>query len=262
MHENRILLEDSGAGISTIVINRPEQRNAIDLEMWHRLAQVIALLQDDDETRVVVMRGAGDNAFASGADISELRLLTDRENHMRRSELRDAVFSAITNCRCPVIAMVNGFCIGAGCQLALACDLRIASDRSKFGIPAAKLGVVSSYSMTQRLVASVGPVAAKEILLIGEPIDAQRALQIGLVNRVVPSEFLAEVTYGIARVIAGNAPLSVHAAKRMIAKCLSYQEGIDHSDVDELEFQAFQSEDAAEGLRSFLEKRKPRWVGR
>lgn len=256
-----LLFEKEGR-IATITLNRPEQRNALTTNMWVRIAEVMNSLQDDDEVRAVVIRGAGDKAFASGADIAELHHQTSRESHTRQTEILEAALNSIINYRFPVIAMINGFCMGAGCQLATVCDLRIASEKSKFAIPAAKVGVVFNYPMTRRIVSVVGPAAAREILFLGEAFDAQRALQMGLVNRVVPEESLREAVYGIARTIAENAPLSVMGAKKMIARCTAYEDGIEHSDLDEMELQSFESEDAAEGIRSFLEKRRPRFVGR
>ncbi|MCL5957776.1 MAG: enoyl-CoA hydratase-related protein [Chloroflexi bacterium] len=261
MQEEHLLL-DKEEGIATVTINRPEQRNAITSAMWEGIAEIMRALEEDPATRVVILRGAGDKAFASGADISELTGLTARETHARQVELLENAFNAIINYRNPVIAMVNGFCMGAGCQLACVCDMRIVSDRSKFGIPAAKLGLVLNYPMTKRLTSLVGPTVAKEILFTGDAFDAQRALQMGLVNRVVPAEQLKEVTHGVARMIAENAPLSVRGAKMMVARAVSYQEGIDHADLDELEMDSFESEDAAEGLRAFLEKRKAQWKDR
>lgn len=245
--------------IHKITINRPDQSNAFNSEMWHQFTEIIDSLSDDIETRAIIITGMGKN-FAAGNDISEISKWTDKEKHRKYQGFMDKAFKSIKRYPQPVIAMINGWCMGAGCELALYCDLRICSEEARFGIPAAKLGIVLNYEMIQELVNVVGVSAAKEILLVADSISASRAYDIGLVNQVVAASELEEKTADLAKKIALNAPLAIRGMKKGVDSYFKFQAQINHS--DEAEVESFESEDHSEAIKAFLEKRKPVWRGK
>jgi enoyl-CoA hydratase/carnithine racemase len=258
--EQDLLLVKKEAGICTMVINRPEKRNALNPEILSRIVDTLRTINEDEQTRVAVLRGAGEQAFSAGFDISRLYKLED-------SGTGDSVGNAmisIENCTVPVIAMIYGYCIGASSGLAISCDLRLAADNARLGITAAKLGVLYPPDATNRLVNLVGISTAKELLYTGDLIDAERAREIKLVDRVVPKNDLANETYKLAREIADNSPLSVRGAKRIITKLRNSQ--APGPEVKEefmvLQRQIIESEDFKEGKESFSEKRKPGFKGK
>jgi enoyl-CoA hydratase len=258
--EKDLLLVNREAGICTLTINRPEKRNALTPELYRRLVEALQSAGGDGQTRVVVLRGAGEKAFSSGHDISRLSGSGDSET----GEPLESVILAIETCPVPVIAMIYGYCIAAGCGLAVACDLRLAADNAHFGVTAARLGVVYSASALRRFINVVGVPATKELLYTGRLIDAGRAAEIRLVDQVVPADRLAAVTDSLAREIADNSPLSVRGTKKMISGLLSYQTPSPQVKKEFLALhkQAADSEDLREGRKSFTEKRKPLFKGR
>lgn len=216
--EHEILTDtlDDGA-IGLITLNRPDRHNALTLAMWQRLATSVRAMGDDPDLRVIVIRGAGERAFASGADLHELA--THRQTPEGAAAYHVAVedtFAALGAVAQPVIAMIHGYCIGGGCELAVACDLRIADERARFGIPAAKLGIILGIGELRRLANLVGVAGSKDMLFTGRQLDAAGALQLGLVNQVVPAADLEETVLMVARQIAANAPNAVAAAKSLL----------------------------------------------
>jgi enoyl-CoA hydratase/carnithine racemase len=259
---NKLIVEVSD-GIGRLVLNQPQKHNAISAEMWQGIARAMAGFAADASLRVVILSGAGEKAFSAGADISEFaekRASKDQADTYDRAAV-EAVES-IVHIDKPTIAMVQGYCIGGGAELAISCDLRIASEDARFGIPAAKLGLAYRWNEIYPLVQLVGPSVAKEILFTGGQFSAEEALRMGLVNRVVPRSELESSVDDYARRIASNAPLTVRAAKRTIAEALKDPGDRDLDTVRELVDECFASEDYAEGRKAFMEKRKPEFKGR
>ncbi len=248
--------------IAKLVLNRPAKHNAITLAMWRALPQVLADLEADGRVRVVVVRGAGDRAFASGADIAEFPEVRGTPPGARLySAAVDAAERALANFPRPTIAMIHGFCVGGGLELALACDLRWASRTARFGITAARLGIVYGLQATRRLAAVVGTSAARDILYSGRLVDAEEALAMRLVNRLCDPARLEEETYRYADALAQQAPLTQQAAKLMLQHALG-EGGMTESDLVALQDRAYDSRDYREGVDAFLAKRPPRFEGR
>jgi enoyl-CoA hydratase/carnithine racemase len=257
-----ILVERDGA-IATVVINRPRIRNAISYAMWGELARVTHALGDDDTVRGVVYRGAGRQAFASGADISEFQEnRKDTETSLRYGEQTEAAYQAIRHCPKPTVAMIHGYCMGGAMAVAMACDFRFAAEGARFGIPAARLSIIYGADAVGQLVDLVGPAYAKDILFSARTVDDREALAIGFIQRLLPPDELDPATYAYLRQVADNAPLSVRGAKLTVQL---YLEGLDEARRERLRALAretFESQDYKEGTRAFLEKRSPRFQGR
>ena len=253
MKDKDFLLVDKQDSICTITINRPEKRNILDRTVISQLIDALKSAGDDGQTRVVVIRGADEKAFCAGYDITQL---SDSKDSSRSDPLEELIL-AVEDCPVPVIAMIYGYCIGAGCGLAMACDLRLASESVKVGIPAAKVGVVYPPVSTLRLINLVGAAAAKEMLYTGRLIDAGKAKEIGMIDNVVPVKSLHKVTYELAREIAGNSPTSVRGTKKIIANLLDYQTTTNRVREEFLSLQKQAADDLKEGQKAFNEKRKP-----
>ncbi|MGH3348951.1 MAG: enoyl-CoA hydratase-related protein, partial [Nocardioides sp.] len=239
------------------ILNRPDSHNAIRLGMYEALPGLLAEIDADRSVKVLVVRGAGSKAFASGADISEFREVRANAESARSYNLRvEAAERALEGLSKPAIAMVHGHCIGGGCGLALACDLRFADENAGFAITPAKLGLVYSLESTRRLVSVVGTAQAKWILMSGQRVDAQRALQIGLADEVAAADDLEKLTYEFAELLCTRAQYSVRAAKRIVARIAGGQTE-DDDETRELRNSSFDTDDYAEGVRAFLEKRRP-----
>jgi enoyl-CoA hydratase/carnithine racemase len=255
---DHLLVERQGA-VATVVLDKPQSHNAISIDMYRDLPALVAGLDADPGVRVVVLRGAGQKSFASGADISEFEQeRSDAAKARNYNKHVAAAEQALEGLSKPTIAMVHGYCIGGGAGLAMACDLRFADDRAKFAVTPAKLGLVYSLESSKRLVDLAGPSRAKWILMSGQQIQAARALQLGLFDEVYATDELQEATYAFAELIATRAQFSVRAAKTMVGKVLAGQVRDDEATL-ELRNSSFDTEDFAEGVRSFLEKRPPRF---
>ena len=256
-----ILLERDGP-LATVTLNRPSVLNALNGQMLDELGETFAQLDADESLRAVIVTGAGAKAFAAGADIGELNALPGAHAGEAQARKGQALTRAIEHFRVPVIAAVNGFALGGGCELAMACDLRIAAENARFGQPEVNLGLLPGYGGTQRTVRLLGEGAAMYLCLTGEMIDAAEALRIGLVQKVVPLEGLLAEAQRIAGLIAAKAPLAVSATKRAIVDGarLPLEDGLA---LEALLFgQAVTTADFAEGSRAFLDKRKPSFLGR
>ena len=257
-YEN-ILLETSNR-ISILTINRPDKRNALNQATRDEMVHALESLEKSTESRVLIITGAGDKAFIAGADINEFE---GRTALMQREAMKGLrIFAAIEEFPKPVIAMINGFCLGGGLETALACDIRVAADTAKLGQPEINLGIIPGGGGTQRLTRLVGEGNAMEIILTGEAIDAARAKEIGLVNQTVPAADLRNFVLSLAARIAEKSPIALRTAKEAVksAARMSLREGLERE--MDLFCLTFGSEDKAEGVRAFLEKRKPDFKGR
>lgn len=255
-----LLCEVSGK-IATITLNRPKVLHALNAQVFDELEAIFNSLSNDPSIRAILITGAGDKAFAAGADINELVAL-NRTIGEQKSLRGQAVFHLIETCGKPVIALINGFALGGGCELALACHLRIASDKARLGQPEVKLGLLPGYGGSQRLPRIVGPAAALKLLLTGEIIDAAEAFRIGLVNEVVPSEQLLSRGSELAQAIAAQAPLAVTACIEAVRRGAYLPLDAALRLEADLFGQLCATQDKAEGTKAFLEKRTPTWIGR
>lgn len=257
------MLSEVEPPIGTMIFNNPARHNAVSSDMWARAAEIMRRLSEDPAIRVVVVTGAGGKAFISGADISKFE--DERANaaaeevyHANTSAARDE----LVNCPKPTIAKIRGYCIGGGVGTALACDIRICSDNSRFAVPAARLGVGYDYDGIRRLVDVVGPSFAKEIFFTARQFSAEEAKEMGLVDRVVPEAALDDYVRDYALTIAANAPMTMHAAKVSILEALKNPADRDLALCERLVDECHDSQDYLEGRRAFMEKRKPKFAGR
>lgn len=259
---DHILVQHDGA-LATVVFNRPKMRNAISLAMWSELASVTEGLAKDDSVRAIVYRGAGTEAFASGADISEFEEnRKDLETATTYSRQTEAAYTAVRHCPKPTVAMVFGFCMGGAMAIAMACDLRFAARGAKFGIPAAKLSIIYGLDPVHQLVDLVGPAYAKDILYSARTVDDEEALRIGFLQRLLPPAELEAYTYDYLRRVAANAPLSIRGTKAEIQAIFEGVTEAHRQRIKQLGLETFTSEDYREGTRAFLEKRPPKFQGR
>ena len=238
-------------------------RNASTFAMWAELERITEDLGKDDGVRAIVYRGAGTQAFSSGADISEFEdNRKDPETAARYNEQWTAAFQSVRRSPKPTIAMIFGYCMGGAMAIAMSCDLRFAARGSKFGIPAAKLGIIYGPDAVMQLVDLVGPAYAKDILFSGRAVDDDEALRMGFVQRLLPAADLERYTYDYLQTIADNAPLSVRGSKVTVQFCLDGLDDARRGRLKELARETSESQDYKEGTRAFLEKRPPKFQGR
>ncbi len=258
MAYDTILLENRGP-VAVIRFNRPDKLNAMNSTMKDEIIAALGELEGDDAVRVVVFTGAGDKAFVAGADINEFkgRAAQDQWNLYRRPFLYDAVDKFPK----PLIAMINGYCLGGGCELALACDIRVASERASIGQPEINIGIIPGGGGSQRLPRLVGHGKAMEMILTGDRISAAEAHRIGLVDEVIPHEQLEAKTLDLANRIAEKSPVAVRLAKQAVkaAARMPLGEGLRYEQA--LFSLVFTTRDKEEGIAAFLEKRPPKWTG-
>jgi enoyl-CoA hydratase/carnithine racemase len=233
------------------------------MEMWEGVADALESFQDDPGVRVVVMTGAGGRAFASGADISEFKEnRKDTETALHYNQQTEAAYRAIRNCPKPTVAMIFGYCMGGAMALAMACDLRFAAEGSKFGIPAARLSIIYGLDPVHQLVDLVGPAYAKDILYSARTVEADEALRIGFIQRLVPAAQLEAHTLDYLGKVASNAPLSIRGTKAQVRAIFEGITEQHRAHLAELGLETFNSQDYKEGTTAFLEKRAPRFQGR
>lgn len=243
--------------VATLTVAREARRNALDHATWQALPGVLAAIADDPRVRVLVVRGAGTQAFSAGADLDELATLAgDARAGAAYLEAVEAALEALATLPQPTIAMIGGHCIGGGVDLALACDLRVASDDARVAVTPGRVGLVYGLSATRRLVAQVGPAVARWLLYTGEAVDAERALQVGFLNEVVPACRLEAVTYERAATIAARSTTTLRAAKRFVARVQAGAGDEDEASLRERDG-AFVGADFAEGVAAFRAKRPP-----
>ncbi|MDO9711554.1 enoyl-CoA hydratase [Paracraurococcus lichenis] len=249
-------------GVGRVVFNQPEKRNAMSVNMWEGMGQALDIFAEDPGVRCVVLAGAGDKAFVSGADISQFEKVRNNADAQKEYDrLTSAGRLKLSTYEKPVIAQIRGFCMGGGLGIAMSCDIRIASEDSQFGIPAAKLSIAYGFDMVRALVDLVGPAHAHMILMTGERFDAREAERIGLVNRVVPAAALEETVAKLTATLAANAPLSLTTNKRTVKAVCADRADRDMAKIQAAMAACFDSNDYKEGRRAFMEKRKPVFTG-
>jgi enoyl-CoA hydratase len=257
---DELLIERDG-DLATLVLNRPEKLNAMTKTLWVRLGDAIRALDGDDGVRCIVLRGAGGKAFSPGNDIAEFA--TDRSNAAQAREygkLMHGTLSALGQCRHPMVALIEGICVGGGLEIAALCDLRICGESSRFGAPINRLGLVMAHAEMAALLGLVGRAATLEILLEGRIFNAAEAKEKGLVTRVVPDDKVAEEAYATARRIADGAPLVARWHKQFLRR-LEHGDPLSEAERDE-GFACYDTKDFQIGYKAFLDKAKPRFEGR
>ncbi|MFH1091415.1 MAG: enoyl-CoA hydratase-related protein [Pseudomonadota bacterium] len=265
MEDNILLIERKGH-VCTLTLNRPAKRNSLSPDLLIKLHQTLDDFGQGDDVRAVVIRGAGDKAFSSGYDIAAIPtdVPPEVQERLREQSPLELAINSVINYPYPVIAMLNGYAFGAGCELAVCCDLRVAVDDVRMGMPPAKLGLVYPLWGLMRFVQIVGFPGTKELFFTGRYFDAPRVKEMGLINYLLPRAELETFTYALAEEIAANAPLSVKGTKRILGLLARSFKISDQAlgEAEEVLAQAFNSEDLKEGQRAFMEKRRPVFKGR
>jgi enoyl-CoA hydratase len=258
----RMIAQQEGA-IGWMIFNNPGRRNALSLDMWQAMPVILEHFERDPAVRVVVLKGAGDKAFISGADISQFeKQRSSPETIAQYDAIAEVANAKLQQIRKPTIAMIHGFCIGGGVGVALQCDLRIAADNARFGVPAARLGLGYRWAGVKKLVDLVGPSFAKEIFFTARHFSAAEALAMGLINRVLPEAELEAYVRDYCALIAENAPLTMEAVKGVVGELAKPGPEFDRAHCEALVARCFASQDYIEGRRAFMDKRKPAFTGK
>jgi len=258
----RIVAEKQGP-VGWLTFNNPARRNAISIDMWEAIPKVLDRFEQDPEVRAIVLKGEGDKAFVSGADVSQYeKQRSSAEGIQYYEEIAGRVAERLQSCDKVIIAMIRGYCLGAGVNIALCCDLRIAAEDAKLGIPAAKLGLGYRAASLKNLVDIAGPAYAREVLITGRHFSAGEAKATGLVHRVAPVAELESLVLEYCAMISENAPLTIRASKRVVRELLKLSPAFDAEACAALVKQCFESQDYVEGRRAFMEKRKPVFQGK
>jgi enoyl-CoA hydratase/carnithine racemase len=263
---DKVLLLNRKNHICTLTLNRPEKKNSLSLELVERLASALKKLAEDDNLRVVILRGAGEKAFCSGFDIGSLPTpsTVDADQRLKSLDQVESLLQCLDRFPCPTIAMLKGFAFGLGCEMAMCCDIRIGAEDIRMGMPPAKLGLVYPWTGLQRFIQRIGLPRTKEIFFTGRTYAGDRIKELGLVDYLVPGVELEEFTSDFAEEIAANAPLALKGLKKVI-NLLTLSERLDDTQAKEAQaiFRAtLLSEDMQEGQAAFLEKRRPRFKGK
>jgi enoyl-CoA hydratase len=258
----KVWLDEDGSTLQ-IQFNNPDRHNALSMDMWEAVVPLLSVAENDDRIRLVVFSGAGEKAFVSGADITQFEDLRAAQEAIARYEsVAEQALMGIYNFSKPTLASIKGYCIGGGVNVAMSCDIRIASSDAVFAIPAARLGLGYRYSALKNLVDLVGPAMAKDLFFTARRIDANEARNIGLITRVCETEELPVLQAEYKKALAENAPITVRAGKAIIAEILRASPEIDHDKCRQLIRDCFESDDYSEGRRAFMEKRKPVFRGK
>ena len=258
----RIVAEKQGP-VGWLTFNNPARRNAISIDMWEAIPKVLDRFEQDPEVRAIVLKGEGDKAFVSGADVSQYeKQRSSAEGIQYYEEIAGRVAERLQSCDKVIIAMIRGYCLGAGVNIALCCDLRIAAEDVKLGIPAAKLGLGYRAASLKNLVDIAGPAYAREVLITGRHFSAGEAKAMGLVHRVAPVAELESLVLEYCAMISENAPLTIRASKRVVRELLKLSPAFDAEACAALVRACFESQDYIEGRRAFMEKRKPVFQGK
>ncbi len=257
------MIADKEGAIGWITFNNPARHNAVSMAMWEALSEIVADYAADAAIRVIVVKGAGERAFVSGADISEFEEKRSSPETTRvYNETAQKASKALKDIGKPTIAMIRGYCVGGGVSTAMSCDMRIAAEGATFAVPAAKLGLGYEYDGVRKLMDVVGPSFAKEIFFTARQFTAPEALAMGLINRLLPADRLETYVREYAAMIADNAPLTVSSIKTIVAEALKDESKRDRALCQQVVDRCFNSADYREGRQAFMEKRKPKFVGR
>lgn len=251
-------------GVAILILNRPDKRNALSPSALEELCRALATEDQNPQTRIIVITGAGEAAFCAGGDLSEIRNAGESMKPAEGDQLIENAYRQIRQVSKPVIAMINGVSIGAGCDLITNCDFRFAAEEAVFAVPPARLGFLYSWEGMRRFVQLVGPANAKDLFMTGRSVTAKEAYDMGLVNKVVPKARLRDETLAYARQLISAAPLSVWGAKRVIdlLRDKSSPSPEDMETIEKIQVRVWQSDDSKEGARAFMEKRRPVFQGR